>query len=68
MKTRPKIVISNDDGIEAPGLETLVALLEGWADCRVVAPDGPRSGIGHALSADSPISLRTAQPGRSAAQ
>jgi 5'-nucleotidase len=47
---RLKIVISNDDGIDAPGLQTLLGVLSELADCRVVAPDGPRSGVGHALS------------------
>jgi len=55
-----KVVISNDDGIDAPGIDTLVTLLEGLAECFVVAPDGPRSGIGHALSADDPIPVRAA--------
>lgn len=45
-----KVVISNDDGIGAPGLAALVRALEGLAECRVVAPDGPRSGVGHALT------------------
>ena len=38
-----KILISNDDGIEAPGINTLHELLSEHADCRVVAPLGPVS-------------------------
>lgn len=60
MSARLKIVISNDDGIDAPGLDTLVGLLEELAECFVVAPDGPRSGVGHALSAEHPIPVRAA--------
>ena len=40
-----KILISNDDGIEAPGINTLHELLSEHADCRVVAPLGPQSGL-----------------------
>ena len=48
-----RIVLTNDDGIEAPGIAILE---EGVRDIRpdaeivVIAPDGPRSGIGHALA------------------
>jgi len=46
----PQVIVSNDDGIDAPGIEVLTRLLGEWSDCTVVAPDGPRSGVGHALS------------------
>jgi 5'-nucleotidase len=52
-----KIIISNDDGIEAPGIQTLLGILSRHADCRVVAPAGPQSGVGHALTYDRPISV-----------
>jgi len=55
---RPRIVISNDDGIDAAGLHALSSLLGEWCDCRVVAPDGPRSGVGHALSDDAELRIR----------
>jgi 5'-nucleotidase len=58
----PCVVVSNDDGIDAPGLEALVRALEGLAECRVVAPDGPRSGVGHALTDGG--SLRVARTAR----
>ncbi len=48
-----RIVITNDDGIDAPGieaLETTLRALRPEADLIVIAPDGPRSGIGHALA------------------
>ncbi|MDE0885073.1 MAG: 5'/3'-nucleotidase SurE [Myxococcota bacterium] len=45
-----RVIVSNDDGIEAPGIQVLTEILSEWADCLVVAPDGPRSGVGHALS------------------
>ena len=56
---RMKIIISNDDGIEAPGIQTLLDILSRHADCRVVAPAGPQSGVGHALTYDRPISVQS---------
>ena len=47
---RARIVISNDDGIDAAGIRTLDQLMSEWCDCRLVAPDGARSGVGHAVS------------------
>ena len=46
-----KIVVSNDDGVEAQGLNTLVEMVSQWAECRVVAPAEPKSGAGHAIHA-----------------
>ena len=40
---RPLILITNDDGIYAPGLKALVAAVKPLGDVLVVAPDGPRS-------------------------
>jgi 5'-nucleotidase len=48
-----RIVLTNDDGIDAPGIEALEAVLleiRPDAELLVIAPDGPRSGIGHALA------------------
>jgi 5'-nucleotidase len=48
-----RILLTNDDGIEAPGIATLERLLadnHGNAELYVIAPDGPRSGIGHAVA------------------
>ncbi len=56
---RPKIIISNDDGIEADGIRTLVEILSAWADCRMVAPSGPRSGVGHAVSDAGAIRMQS---------
>ena len=57
-RPRPLVLISNDDGIEADGLGALLAALEGLADCRVLAPDRPRSGVGHALTDDGELHVR----------
>lgn len=46
-----RILISNDDGIEAPGIKALEeAALRLNADVWVIAPDGNRSGFGHCIS------------------
>ncbi|MCS5635521.1 MAG: 5'/3'-nucleotidase SurE [Myxococcota bacterium] len=57
MTARHTVIVSNDDGIGAPGILALEGLLDEWADCIVIAPDGPRSGIGHALSDASELRI-----------
>jgi 5'-nucleotidase len=48
-------VISNDDGIDAPGLSSLLDALGDLVRCVVVAPDSAQSGVGHAVSDGAPI-------------
>jgi 5'-nucleotidase len=49
--TRPLILVSNDDGITAPGIRHLVeAVRQMGAEVVVVAPDSPQSGMGHAIT------------------
>ena len=50
-----KLIVTNDDGIEAEGLQTLVGLVSRWGEVVVVAPAEPQSGIGHQLTTDRPI-------------
>lgn len=50
-----KILISNDDGVHAPGLRTLANTLAEIADITVVAPDRNRSGVSNALSLEHPL-------------
>ncbi len=45
-----KILLTNDDGIDAPGLQAVVRVLEGEHDCWVVAPAGERSASSHSIS------------------
>lgn len=59
----PRVLISNDDGIEAPGIAALLGALDGLAECRVVAPDGPRSGVGHALTDAGSMHVREVERG-----
>jgi 5'-nucleotidase len=49
------ILLSNDDGYEAPGIKTLAQVLQSVADITVVAPDRDRSGASNSLTLESPI-------------
>lgn len=53
-----KIILTNDDGYGAPGLETLIDLFAPICELIVVAPNGPQSGVGHRVTTRSPISIR----------
>jgi 5'-nucleotidase len=52
-----KILLSNDDGVHAPGLQTLSARLKRLAEVAVVAPDRNRSGASNSLTLDHPLHL-----------
>lgn len=52
-KERPLILITNDDGITAPGIRHLVKLMKEIGDVVVVAPDRQQSGKGHAITVDN---------------
>ncbi len=52
-----RILLSNDDGIHAPGIQTLATALREFADVQVVAPDRNRSAASNSLTLES--SLRT---------
>ena len=51
-----KIILTNDDGIEAPGLEALFQIISTVSTPIVVAPATPQSGISHSVTTRSPIS------------
>jgi len=50
-----KIVLTNDDGIDAPGLDALHSILQPLGTVIVVAPDQPQSWVSHRVTALSPI-------------
>ena len=55
---RPLILVSNDDGITAPGIRHLVEIVHALgAEVVVVAPDAPQSGMGHAITIGNPLRL-----------
>jgi len=55
---RPYILITNDDGAEAPGIDVLTRLMMQIGDVVVVAPDGPRSAQSNALTVTQPVRFR----------
>ena len=62
---RPLILISNDDGYEAKGINELTGMVRDLGDVLVCAPDGARSGMSCAFSATTPLMLtqRRKEPG-----
>ncbi|MCV6588119.1 MAG: 5'/3'-nucleotidase SurE [Marinobacterium sp.] len=50
-----KILLSNDDGVYAPGLRVLAEHLQSMGDIQVVAPDRNRSGASNSLTLDRPL-------------
>lgn len=50
-----RILVSNDDGYQAPGLQCLAESLRSFAEVTVVAPDRNRSGASNSLTLDNPI-------------
>lgn len=55
MEKKPLILVTNDDGITAPGLRTLVGIMKKIGDVVVVAPDKPQSAMGHAITVNSTL-------------
>ncbi len=62
------LVLTNDDGIDAPGLEALSAAIEGLGNLRVIAPFGPYSGCGHVVTTHQPIVISRRGEGRYAVE
>jgi 5'-nucleotidase len=56
-KNLPVILITNDDGVMAPGILNLVEAVKDLGKVVVVAPDRPQSGMGHAITIGLPLRL-----------
>jgi len=52
---KPLILVTNDDGITAPGLRSLIQFASEIGDVVVVAPDSPQSGMGHAITINNTL-------------
>lgn len=63
MTRRARILVCNDDGYFAPGIEALVRALSDLADITVVAPEQDRSGASNSLTLDRPLMLKRAANG-----
>ena len=61
---RPVILVSNDDGIHAPGIAALATPLDTVGEVWVVAPDRERSAVGHALTLHRPLTADQLGPRR----
>ncbi|WP_372474092.1 5'/3'-nucleotidase SurE [Capnocytophaga sp. ARDL2] len=57
MPEKPLILVTNDDGITAPGIRTLINIAKTIGDVVVVAPNSPQSGMGHAITVNSTLFL-----------
>ena len=55
MNKRPLILVTNDDGITAPGIRKLIHIMKELGDVVVVAPTTPQSGKGHAITLDATL-------------
>lgn len=58
-----KIVITNDDGIDEPGIAALETLCRSLGETVVVAPSGPRSAISHQVTESGHIAVEERRPG-----
>ena len=58
MQTKPLILVTNDDGVSAPGILHLSAIAQNFGDVVVVAPDKPQSGMGHAITINSTLRIQ----------
>jgi len=54
---KPTILVTNDDGITAPGIRMLVETMKKFGNVIVVAPDSPQSAMGHAITINKPLRL-----------
>lgn len=63
-----QILLSNDDGVTAPGIKVLADAPREFADVQVVAPDRNLSGSSNALTLESPLRTLTLANGDIAVQ
>jgi 5'-nucleotidase len=54
---KPLILVTNDDGILAPGIRALISVMETIGEVVVVAPDKPQSAMGHAITINNTLFL-----------
>jgi len=57
MEKKPLILVTNDDGITAPGIRMLIEVMKEIGDVVVVAPNSPQSAMGHAITVNSTLYL-----------
>jgi len=57
MKKKPLILVTNDDGITAPGIRALISVMKELGEVVVVAPDSPQSATGHAITINNTLTI-----------
>jgi 5'-nucleotidase len=57
MNSKPTILVTNDDGINAPGIRALISVMQEIGEVIVVAPDSPQSATGHAITINNTLYL-----------
>jgi 5'-nucleotidase len=57
MNVKPTILVTNDDGINAPGIRALISVMAEIGHVTVVAPDSPQSAMGHAITINNTLYL-----------
>lgn len=57
MKKKPLILVTNDDGISAPGIRALIEVMKELGEVVVVAPDSPQSATGHAITINNTLHI-----------
>jgi len=55
MSKKPLILVTNDDGISAPGIRALIDVMKQLGNVVVVAPDSPQSAMGHAITINNTL-------------
>lgn len=55
MQNRPLILVTNDDGITAPGINALIEVALSIGDVFIMAPSTPQSGMGHAITVNDTL-------------
>lgn len=58
MTEKPRILITNDDGIQAPGIQHLWSALAEYADITIIAPEREKSGAGVAITLQDPLFIQ----------
>ena len=61
--SNPRILVTNDDGIYAPGIKALWSAMSELGDVTVVAPNRERSSVGHAITLSDPLRVDEVQRG-----
>lgn len=59
---KPTILVTNDDGINAPGIKFLASVASQFGNVIVIAPEDGMSGMGHAITIKTPLRYRELSP------